>query len=306
MEYSSDSELSDSDRELQEAFAEGKLKPGLNTVQEVPKKRVNNVEGLKQKLVEISLDLPWLEKLDSVNEQAPLAPELAAQLLMHEEKRENQFKNNKKLVQLKPHEDPVLNDFKREMLFQRQAQAAVLEAIPKLKALGLPTKRQAIRSAIVIVSHVLFLFFRPDDYFAEMAKTDEHMQKIREHLMKKQQQQQRSERVKQLRQQKKEGKMMQIQTKLQREQEKKEMLDQVKKYRKGASKDLDFLDSKKSKSISRKSLEKRKMKNKKFGFGGKKKGLKRNTNDSAADISEYRRPKPTKKTKDAKGKVRGE
>ncbi|XP_019762244.1 probable rRNA-processing protein EBP2 homolog [Dendroctonus ponderosae] len=283
MEYSSDSELSDSDRELQEAFAEGKLKPGLNTVQEVPKKRVNNVEGLKQKLVEISLDLPWLEKLDSVNEQAPLAPELAAQLLMHEEKRENQFKNNKKLVQLKPHEDPVLNDFKREMLFQRQAQAAVLEAIPKLKALGLPTKR-------------------PDDYFAEMAKTDEHMQKIREHLMKKQQQQQRSERVKQLRQQKKEGKMMQIQTKLQREQEKKEMLDQVKKYRKGASKDLDFLDSKKSKSISRKSLEKRKMKNKKFGFGGKKKGLKRNTNDSAADISEYRRPKPTKKTKDAKGK----
>lgn len=87
------------------------------------------------------MDLPWIEKLDSVNEQAPLAPELAAQLLVHEEKRENQFKNNKKLVQLKPHEDPVLNDFKREMLFQRQAQAAILEAIPKLKALGLPTKR---------------------------------------------------------------------------------------------------------------------------------------------------------------------
>ncbi|XP_050304822.1 probable rRNA-processing protein EBP2 homolog [Anthonomus grandis grandis] len=279
MEYSSsDSELSDSDRELQEAFAEGKLKPGLNTVHQAPKQFVNNTQALKQKLEEISLDLPWIERLDFTSDQAPLAPELAAQLLAHEQKRENQLKNNKKLPQLKPSDDPVLNDFKREMAFHRQAQATILDAIPKLKALGLPTKR-------------------PEDYFAEMAKTDEHMQKIREHLMQKQQQQQRSERVKQLRQQRKEGKMLQVQTKLQRAQEKKEMLDQVKKYRKGVSKDLDFLDSKKSKALSRKALEKRKMKDRKFGFGGKKKGLKQNTKESASDISEYRRPKPANKGK---------
>jgi len=283
MEYSSDSELSDSDKELQDAFAEGKLKPGLNTVERAPKKFVNNVEGLKYKLEEILLNLPWIETLDCTNTQAPLAPELAAQLLAHEQKRENQLKNNKKLPQFNPTEDPVLNDFKREMTFHRQAQAAILDAIPKLKSLGLATKR-------------------PEDYFAEMAKTDDHMQKIRENLMTKQQQQQRSERVKQLRQQRKEGKMLQIQTKLQRQQEKKEMLDQVKKYRKGASKDLDFLDSKKSKAISRKALEKRKMKNKKFGFGGKKKGAKLNTKESAADISDYKRPKPIKKGKDARGK----
>ncbi|CAG9761073.1 unnamed protein product [Ceutorhynchus assimilis] len=284
MDYSSDSELSDSDRELQEAFVEGKLKPGLNTVHQAPKKAVNNVEGLNHKLEEIYLNLPWIERLDCINAQAPLAPELAAQLMAHEQKRENQLKNNKKLPQLKASEDPILNDFKREMEFHRQAQAAVLDAIPKLKALGIPTKR-------------------PDDYFAEMAKTDEHMQKIREHLMTKQQQQQRSERVKQLRQQRKEGKMLQIQTKLQRQQEKKEMLDQVKKHRKGVSKDLDFLDSKKSKAISRKALEKRNMKNKKFGFGGKKKGGKLNTRDTAADISEYRSPKPGgRKGRDSKGK----
>ncbi|KAF7279159.1 hypothetical protein GWI33_007570 [Rhynchophorus ferrugineus] len=273
MEYSSDSELSDSDRELQEAFAEGKLKPGLNAVTEEPKRFINNVGGIKHKLEEIKLKLPWIERLDFVNEQAPLAPELAAQMMAHEQKRENQLKNNKKLPQFSPSQDPVLNDFKREMAFYRQAQATVLEAIPKIKKLGIPT-------------------LRPEDYFAEMAKTDEHMQKIREHLMQKQQQQQRSERVKELRQQRKEGKMLQIQTKLQRQQEKKEMLDQVKKYRKGVSKDLDFLDPKKNKgkAISRKALEKRKMKNKKFGFGGKKKGSKLNTKDSAADISEYRRP----------------
>ena len=41
----------------------------------------------------------------------------------------------------------------------RQAQAAVLEGIPRLHKLNIPTKR-------------------PDDYFAEMVKTDEHMKKV--------------------------------------------------------------------------------------------------------------------------------
>lgn len=128
-----------------------------------------------------------------------------------------------------------------------------------------------------------------------MAKSDDHMQKIRQKLMQKQAEQQRSERAKQLRAQRKEGKAIQIQTKLQREEEKKQILDQVKKVRKGFSKDLNFLDGKPkrdqgSKKISRKSLEKRKNKDKKFGFGGKKKGSKLNTKDSAADVSDYRRP----------------
>lgn len=116
--------------------------------------------------------------------------------------------------------------------------------------------------------------------------------------MKKQEDQKKSERVKQLRQQRKEGKILQIQTKLQRQQEKKDMLDQVKKIRKGMSKDTDFLDGKKSKAISRKVLEKRKSKDKKFGFGGKKRGMKLNTRDSAADITEFKRPgKPNKGNK---------
>ncbi|CAH1106533.1 unnamed protein product [Psylliodes chrysocephalus] len=272
---SSDSELSDSDVELQEALLEGRLKPGLNKVEKVPKKFINNVSGLKQKVEELKLNLPWIERLDCTSSQAPLAPEFAAQMLIHEEKRSNQLKNNKKLPQFSPSEDPVLNDFKREIMFQRQAQATILEAIPKLKAMGISTKR-------------------PDDYFAEMAKTDAHMHKIREQLQKKQEQQKRIERVKQLRQQRKDGKMLQIQTKLQRSQEKKEMLAQVKKVRKGVSKNLDFLDGKNK--PSKKIIEKRKMKDKKFGFGGKKRGMKKNTRESAGDISEYKSPgKPGKK-----------
>lgn len=56
-------------------------------------------------------------------------------------------------------EDLALNDFHRETLFHRQAQAAVLIGIPKLREQGVKSKR-------------------PEDYFAEMAKSDQHMQKV--------------------------------------------------------------------------------------------------------------------------------
>lgn len=124
--------------------------------------------------------------------------------------------------------------------------------------------------------------------------------------MKTQEGKKKSERVKQLRQQRKEGKILQIQTKLKRQQEKKEMLDKVKKLRKGMSRDTDFLDDKKSKAISRRALEKRKSKDKKFGFGGKKKGMKQNTRDSAADISEFKNPgKPNKNNRNRNNKKKG-
>ena len=53
-------------------------------------------------------------------------------------------------------EDVVHNDFKREMMFYRQAQAAVLEAIPRLHSLSVKTRR-------------------PDDYFAQMVKTGKNI-----------------------------------------------------------------------------------------------------------------------------------
>lgn len=61
----------------------------------------------------MKLNLPWIERLDCINKQAPLAPELAAKVVIQEDKRENQLKNNKKLPQYAPAEDPILNDFKR-------------------------------------------------------------------------------------------------------------------------------------------------------------------------------------------------
>ncbi|KAK5645488.1 hypothetical protein RI129_006788 [Pyrocoelia pectoralis] len=274
---SSDSNLSsDSETELQEAFAKGLLKPGLNVVEDAPKTFVNDETALKEKLLEFKLKLPWIETLDSLNPPAPLAPEIAAQILEQEEKQKSLRSNNKKLPTISIENDPVLNDFKREMMFYRQAQAAVLSSIPKLKEMKIPTKR-------------------PDDYFAEMAKSDKHMQKIRQNLMQKQVGKERSEKIKQLRLQRKEGKALQIQTKLERQQEKKQILDRVKKIRKGVDRNLDFLNqdgvknTKKDGVKNKKALEKRKWRNERFGHGGKKRGSKMNTRESSADVSNYKR-----------------
>ncbi|XP_043651787.1 probable rRNA-processing protein EBP2 homolog isoform X2 [Drosophila teissieri] len=256
-----------SDAELQAAFERGDLKPGLNLEFNGQRDKVNDVTKLLAKTEAIKMQLPWLERLDMINILAPLAPELAVQLEKHEQKRANLFKGNAKLPYIRPEEDPVLNDFKREMLFHRQAQSAVLEAIPRLHELGIKTRR-------------------PDDYFAEMAKSDEHMQKVRANLMAKQQGQAKSERIKQIREQRKMGKMLAKQTKVQREAEKKDMLDKLKKFRKGKLKNLDFLEDAKALESKQKqsSAENRKKRNKKFGFGGKKKGLKRNTKSSSAGL----------------------
>lgn len=239
---------------------------------------------MKNKLEKFKLELPWIERLDMVNAPAPLAPELALQMQEQEVRRSKQLQGNKKLPQYEPTEDPVLNDFRRETMFHRQAQGAVMDAIARLKKLGIPTTR-------------------PDDYFAEMAKSDTHMQKVRQNLMRQQIIAQRSEKVRQLRQQRKVGKQMQIEATLKKHAEKRKLLEEVKKYRKGVRKDLDFLDDKKKsqdKAVNQKVAAKRKMRDAKYGFGGKKRGSKKNTRASSADVSEYRRP--SKPGKDSKNK----
>ena len=67
------------------------------------------------------------------------------------------------------------------------AQLAVLEVIPRLHSMGIPTRR-------------------PEDYFAQMAKSDSHMQRIREKLVKKKAEVEVRNRARQLRQMKKESK----------------------------------------------------------------------------------------------------
>ncbi|NWX19717.1 EBP2 protein, partial [Aegotheles bennettii] len=216
-------------------------------------------DGLRQRLAEFRQQLAWVERLDVSAGQAPEPlPQGAA---------------GKGAV------DPE-NDFQREMSFYRQAQAAVLEALPRLRKLQVPTRR-------------------PDDYFAEMAKSDQQMQKIRQKLKSKQEAMERSEKAKQLRAMRKYGKKVQTEILQRRQKEKKNMLNAVKKYQKGLSDKLDFLDEEQTSSQGNKKGSanqwtkkgpnaKRRYKNQKFGFGGKKKGSKWNTKESYDDVSSFR------------------
>lgn len=66
---------------LQEAFAKGLLKPGLNEeIEKVEKRYTNNVADLRAKLKEFELKLPWVETLDLVTSVAPMAPDVALQM----------------------------------------------------------------------------------------------------------------------------------------------------------------------------------------------------------------------------------
>lgn len=219
--------------------------------------------------------MPWVERLDLSTELTPVTPEQAVQMEKYQQKRANLFAGNAKIKSFAPEEDPVLNDFQREMTFHRQGQAAVIEGIKRLHALNIPTKR-------------------PDDYFAEMAKSDEHMQKIRANLMAKQEGQAKSERIKQIRDQRKMGKIIQRQARVQRESEKREMLDNLKKYRKKQLKDLDFLEdgNKNNKKKGTGSKDKRKARDNRFGFGGKKRDSKRNTKESSMDVGHGKKRGP--------------
>nr|XP_022316458.1 probable rRNA-processing protein EBP2 [Crassostrea virginica] len=244
---------SDSDEELQEAFAAGKLRPGLNLELPASSETVNNIAGLKQTLATIKKTLPWVERLDVTSKPATTHKDLISQS-----------------------ETDVHDDFKRELRFYCQAQATVLEAIPRLHSMSIPTKR-------------------PEDFFAQMAKSDDHMKRVREKLVEKQTALERSEKAKKLRELRKYGKKVQIEVIQKRQKEKKEMLDAVKKYRKGQKDKLDFLNDlpgeknnqNKKNADKLRPNKKREFKNKKFGFGGQKKRSKMNTKGSASDMSEF-------------------
>ncbi|XP_075472169.1 putative rRNA-processing protein EBP2 [Ascaphus truei] len=257
------------DKELQEAFSQGKLKPGLNVVLEGKKKPFNNVAGLRQSLEDLKKDLPWLERLDVT--AAPVS--------------QAEGQNGETVQNMQNSNINAEDDFQREMCFYRQAQAAVLFALPRLHQMKVATKR-------------------PDDYFAEMAKTDQQMQKVRHKLQVKQSAMEKSEKAKQLRALRKYGKKVQTEVLQKRQKEKSAVMTQIKKYQKGLSDKLDFLEGdqpqkKKDGSAAKKKdgsaaqnkrgpNAKRRFKDQKFGFGGKKKGLKRNTKESYNDVSTFR------------------
>lgn len=130
-------------------------------------------------------------------------------------------------------DEVALNDFKRETMFHRQAQSAVMRGIELLRKNNIPTHR-------------------PEDYFAEMFKSDEHMQKVRHALLQRKVALEQTEKVRRIRQEKKLAKEKQVAAIQEKHKQKRELNENIKKFRKGLRNDLDFLETDTSKKNKKK------------------------------------------------------
>ncbi|KAJ2261390.1 RRNA processing protein [Coemansia sp. RSA 376] len=185
--------------------------------------------------------------------------------------------------------DKTENDLDRELKFYQQGLEAVIQAQLEVKKVGVP-------------------FSRPDDYFAEMVKSDAHMARIRQKLLDQQKGIQNSEEAKKQRELRKYGKKIEQEKLKEREDQKKASLDKIatikKRLRSGDLGEVDDFEigvdsdddggkkakgarGKKAKDGKPMANHKRLSKNEKFGFGGKKRGLRKNTAESTSDMSGF-------------------
>ncbi|KAL1507076.1 hypothetical protein AB1Y20_007937 [Prymnesium parvum] len=187
--------------------------------------------------------------------------------------------------------DDAEDDLKRELAFYNQALAAVKEAQQRFVRLGVP--------------HV-----RPDDYFAEMVKSDNHMIKVKRRMVNQQQEIVEQEARRKQKANKKFGKQVQRETLTARAQQKKREIAEVSKLRKAKKNKAggDGLDINveneampTKKGIGGGAMSQREFHDKKFG---KHRRDKRNTAESATDMRDFNRGGKTfgKGGKGAKGK----
>ncbi|CAG8497254.1 8680_t:CDS:2 [Acaulospora morrowiae] len=175
----------------------------------------------------------------------------------------------------------VHNDVERELAFYKQALEAAVEGREKIITSGVP-------------------FSRPDDYFAEMIKSDEHMSKIRKKLIDEEKGIKASEEARRQRELRKFGKKVQVEKIQERQKQKKEELEKIKllkKKRKGIEENVDddfeialdeaAEDDRPKKRQNTGKNKKRLTKDVKFGFGGKKRFSKSNTSETSGDLSGF-------------------
>lgn len=187
----------------------------------------------------------------------------------------------------------VENDLERELAFYKQALHAAVEGRKLVEASGTP-------------------FSRPSDYFAEMVKTDEHMERIRQKLLDETAAIKASEAAKKQRELKKFGKKVQVEKLQERIRNKKEMNERVQGLKRkhgsiddgtGADDEFDVRleeaiadrpsagkkhapsTGKGARGTTNKAKIPRSARDAKYGFGGKKKYSKSNTAESTNDFS---------------------
>ncbi|KAF2398824.1 Ebp2-domain-containing protein [Trichodelitschia bisporula] len=181
------------------------------------------------------------------------------------------------------------DDLNRELAFYAQSLSAVRKARALLKSEGAP-------------------FARPVDYFAEMVKSDEHMGKVKARLIEDAARKKASAEARRQRDLKKFGKQVQVAKQQERDKAKRETVEKInilKRKRAGAAItaenepdqfDVEIEDAavthrkdrderkKGGPDRSGKSNPKRRKKDEKFGFGGKKRHNKSGDAESSADF----------------------
>ncbi|KAK7529565.1 eukaryotic rRNA processing protein EBP2-containing protein [Phyllosticta citribraziliensis] len=195
------------------------------------------------------------------------------------------FSEHQSITSAEPIEvEDTNDDLNRELAFYKQALAAAKEARGLLKKEGVP-------------------FSRPNDFFAEMVKSDEHMGKIKQKLVDEAASKQASTEARKQRDLKKFGKAVQVAKQQERDKAKRETLEKInvlKRKRQGADleneNENDMFDvaledaaetEKKDKAARRANgvaNTKRAKKDAKFGFGGKKRFAKSNDAQSSTDM----------------------
>ncbi|SCV01688.1 LAMI_0G13080g1_1 [Lachancea mirantina] len=168
----------------------------------------------------------------------------------------------------------IYDDTERELAFYKQSLEAVHEAKEHLKRLKVPFKR-------------------PLDYFAEMVKSDEHMDKLKSKLVAEASDKKAREEARKQRQLKKFGKQVQVATLQKRQKEKRETLEKIKSL-KSKRKHNEIGDSEFDVGVEDAASEKRPRPNKKrqakdakYGRGGMKRFKNKNDSKSSADVTDF-------------------
>lgn len=189
----------------------------------------------------------------------------------------------------------IYDDTERELAFYKQGLDAAKQGRAALLKLKVP-------------------FSRPMDYFAEMIKSDEHMDKLKSKLLTEAANKKASEEAKKQRHLKKFGKQVQNSTLQERAKQKRETLDKIKSLKKRGANELsnddDFQialeeatrEDRGGDNKRRKPNSKRLAKDSKYGFGGKKRGSRANDATSSADIGDFSSKKMKGKSRPGKSK----
>ncbi|KAL6218389.1 hypothetical protein ACLB2K_011603 [Fragaria x ananassa] len=201
-----------------------------------------------------------------------------------------------------------------ELAFYTQALNGTRMAFEKLQGMGLP-------------------FLRPEDYYAEMVKSDSHMEKVKSRLLVEKKNMEEAEERRKAREAKKLSKEIQNQKLKERAKQKKESIESVKKWRKqrqqsgfaggdkGSELDSAFEDGEPFEKSSKKrpgvapgdrsggkakyagkgkKPKKREVKDSKFGFGGRKGSRKQNVAETTNDLRGFNKQEGFSKIKKRK------